>query len=98
MSKETHYVYRVYNSGRELLYVGCTWQPRERLWQHATNSPWRHEAASVEVDGPMSHRAALNRERELIWSLGPVYNRPHPCDLYDFGLNADCTPLRGRAA
>lgn len=95
----THYVYIAYNARRDVLYVGYTHQPRRRLWEHAYRSAWWQEKADVAIEGPMLRRAALDREQALIWTLGPVYNTPHPRDFRFFGLAEDgSTALTGAAA
>jgi len=70
-----HTVYLHRDAEGAVLYVGCTYQLRERTKQHRRSSPWRDDIASVEVvrDG-MWRYDALDLERELIQQYRPRHN------------------------
>lgn len=76
---EPHFVYRLYNRDRRLLYVGCTYDVRKRLGLHLNRTPWYPEVATHKVEGPFATRTeALAREQEVIRREAPRYNQPAP--------------------
>jgi len=69
-----HYVYITYRAD-EILYVGCTWNPPQRLASHARSSEWFELMDRVDVFGPFSKAEALELERDAIWTLQPTFNK-----------------------
>ena len=62
--KQTHYVYRLF-SGYELLYVGCTSRPEQRLAEHRDTKTWWPEVTSWQFIGPLPKLDALTLETAL---------------------------------
>lgn len=83
------YVYRCYDEGGELLYVGCAFNPRRRISTHMRS---RKTLAShalqilldrYEVEGPYATReAAEEAERAAIFTEQPLLNRQHLGDNF----------------
>lgn len=70
-------LYRHFNNGGELLYVGISLRAVERLLEHIGGSPWRHEIASFTIEWFESREAALDAERIAIKSENPIFNKTH---------------------
>jgi excisionase family DNA binding protein len=75
-----HYtVYRLYDEGDTLLYVGCTGRSMVRIKQHEARTPWFAEVAKIEIEHFGNDvDAAFEREQMLIGSLNPRHNRSKP--------------------
>lgn len=68
------FVYRLFDSGGDLLYVGFTWNPYERWTSHRRTKPWWPEVAFVSLsmhEGDLPTRAA---ETRAIHEERPRYN------------------------
>lgn len=73
MSKRTA-VYRLYDKGDRLIYVGTTGDPAKRFRQHQTGKSWWEEVATREIEWFPDADTALRAERELIASELPPHN------------------------
>lgn len=69
---ELHYMYRLYDNERTLLYLGIAYSPLERIHQHA-RKPWADEVTAISISemGEMERYAALRMEAEAIRSEHP---------------------------
>lgn len=68
-------LYRLFNEGRELLYVGIAFDPHRRWSQHVTDKPWWPEVFYREVAWYASRREAEGAEIAAIRGEFPKYNR-----------------------
>mgnify|MGYP003392215434 CR=1 FL=1 len=68
------YVYHLYESFGDLLYVGRTNRPARRLRQHRTHQPWWDEVTSVAVYGYPNSDVGTAESRD-IKRLSPKYNK-----------------------
>lgn len=68
-------VYRFYDRGGALLYVGIAWNPGRRWERHKRESPWFRNARRVRVDVYATEREALTVERLAIRDEKPLYNK-----------------------
>ena len=73
MKPETRYLYRVYNSDRDLLYVGITFHLGQRMSYHRHSQPWWSEVAEV-VWKPYPTDLCTEAERRVIYYEEPKYN------------------------
>jgi hypothetical protein len=73
-------VYKLFNAGGELLYVGASMSPALRLGAHG-DKPWWPEAARAEFEHFESREAAVARENDLLKSDEPRYNVAGPRQL-----------------
>ncbi len=71
-----HVVYRAYDAGGYLLYIGMSSGFMRRLGQHSAEAAWWGQVARVEIEHLPSRRAAYARETALIDRLRPLHNRP----------------------
>lgn len=74
MNHIPHYVYRCYDDGGRLLYVGITYNPPKRMEQHAAKSAWWPEVATVRNTVYPDMETALARERRAIFEESPLHN------------------------
>lgn len=68
-------VYRVYGSGRELLYVGTSTFPIRRLISHETRSDWFAQASRATIRWYGSREGALDAEAYAICREKPAFNK-----------------------
>ncbi len=68
-------VYRLYDRGGCLLYVGITSTGTKRFAQHRDSQPWFDDVAQAEFEHYDTRREALAREAFLIWSSRPIHNK-----------------------
>lgn len=68
-------LYRFYDAGKQLLYIGITGQPRERWAAHRRKARWWPLAAFVAVEIHPTEWQALNAERTAIRSEHPSFNK-----------------------
>lgn len=78
-------VYRYYDENGVLLYVGITSRGIARNSEHNTSKDWWKYVTAQEVEHYTTRRGAMARERELITSRRPPFNKQH---------NPDAGPLR----
>lgn len=75
---QDHWVYRCYDAGDELLYVGVTGRGLRRLaHEHAKRAEWAAHVACIEVEHYATLEAAFMRERALIVERHPRFNLQH---------------------
>lgn len=72
-ARREHFVYRAYNEGGQLLYVGCTAHPKERWAEHKRWSRWAPFAVRFRVVGPYSYHTARQIERDALRDEFPLY-------------------------
>jgi hypothetical protein len=68
-------VYRCFNAGRALIYIGSSKTPLKRQRSHASRTPWWHEVADVQVERFSTLFAARGAERLAIVAENPLYNK-----------------------
>ena len=69
-----HYVYRLFDADRTLLYIGCTLDFPRRLADHRQKQPWRDRIAWWLFDYYPDQGSALIAEEEAIRAESPAYN------------------------
>lgn len=67
-------LYRFFDAGGRLLYVGVAFDPEDRWKEHATSKPWWPDVAHKEVVWRDTRTDALNDEAEAIRTELPLYN------------------------
>lgn len=68
------YVYRLFAASGQLLYVGCTIYPRQRLMDHQ-RKPWGSAITRCSWTGFDSENGAYEYERWIIQFEHPIHNR-----------------------
>jgi excisionase family DNA binding protein len=69
------YLYRHFDAGGTLLYVGVSLSTLVRLMQHRHVSPWWEEIATVSISSFASREDALVAERQAVEGEKPRYNK-----------------------
>lgn len=72
-----HSLYRFYNAGGGLLYIGITDNPRRRFREHGKTKLWWPEVAVREIVHLPSRAELLAAERAAIIKERPMYNIAH---------------------
>jgi predicted GIY-YIG superfamily endonuclease len=67
-------LYRLYGADGTLLYVGITFDPKTRFWQHGDRKEWWWEVARNTVTWYRSRYDALRAETAAIKTERPLYN------------------------
>lgn len=67
-------LYRLYDDGGVLLYIGISTQPEIRWTQHASDKPWWSLVQRREVEWHPDRTAAEKAEQEAVRTEGPLYN------------------------
>lgn len=71
-----HFVYRCFDTKGELLYVGCSINPDQRLWEHGYfRSWWADRIARVTLESFPDQAAGLAAEKRAIQTEHPIHNR-----------------------
>lgn len=70
-------VYRMYSAQGELLYVGQSALPQNRLMQHRLGADWVREVATITVAWFDSRKDATEAEMAAIKFEGPRFNLEH---------------------
>lgn len=70
-------LYRFYNRGGELLYVGVAENPFKRWQQHSKDKAWFGEVSRFETDWFPTRESVLAAERRAIKIESPKYNIIH---------------------
>jgi excinuclease UvrABC nuclease subunit len=70
-------VYRLFDSGDEVIYVGTSHDPTARIRSHYTRKPWAAEIARYELDWLPNRDEAEREERRLVKQTKPRYNVVH---------------------
>ena len=68
-----HVVYRCYGAG-QILYIGVTCDPSQRLRAHRYSSPWYAEVDRVEYEVHPDRAAAFAAEADAIHNERPLHN------------------------
>lgn len=77
------YLYRLYGTAGELLYVGIAYYPADRIGQHRSDKPWWPEVTGRRVERYPDRPSAERAERAAIVAELPRYNRlGHPCYVH----------------
>lgn len=75
MNARDHFVYRVYDAGDQLLYIGCT-KNFERRWRE--HKSWLRDmvaaASRCKLSGPYPYAVARRLEKEAIEAENPLHN------------------------
>jgi hypothetical protein len=71
-------LYRFYDIGLRLLYVGVSDSLAVRWGRHAATSPWWPEVAIRTVEWYPARRAALTAETAAIAAESPIHNKRRP--------------------
>src|SRR5215813_7760844 len=77
MAWTTWHVYQ-FRSDTELLYVGYTRRPDQRLRQHKHEKPWWPEVTDIRWEEFATEGEARQREKELWAAEHPKYNQMSP--------------------
>jgi hypothetical protein len=72
-----HALYRFFDAGGDLLYVGITNDPGRRWGRHANDKPWWHEVDRIEIERYPDRTSVLAAERKAIHDEHPRYNVVH---------------------
>ena len=67
-------VYRLRDEADRLLYVGMTWNPKERWKRHRKTKPWWGDVRRAEIECHDSDALALEAEWKAIKTEGPLHN------------------------
>lgn len=67
-------LYRLFNAGTVLIYVGISDNLKVRMRRHATEKPWWSEVASKTIDWYPTWDAAKEAETAAITEERPLYN------------------------
>jgi len=76
LERETD-LYRFYDAGGRLLYVGISLSAVKRAAEHRGDKDWWPEVSRMEVKRHPTRAAALDAERAAIATEGPAYNVTH---------------------
>ena len=68
-------IYKLYNAGDALLYVGCTNNLKSRLYAHSVNSDWFHMVRNCVVTEVKDRAEGLQLEADAIRTEHPVFNK-----------------------
>jgi DNA-binding transcriptional regulator YiaG len=68
------FVYRHYDAGGRLLYVGMTLKPIQRLEYHRYTSSWVGEIRTIKIQPCANRGEAIAFEREAIRNESPLFN------------------------
>jgi predicted GIY-YIG superfamily endonuclease len=71
-------LYRIFNSGEELLYVGATMNPSQRFQTHGSTRDWWADAATITLAHFDTFEDLAAAEIEAIEAEKPVHNLAHP--------------------
>jgi predicted GIY-YIG superfamily endonuclease len=71
-------LYRLFNQNHELIYVGISYDPEIRWYQHGRDKPWWPKVASKTVEWHANRDLALREELQVISSDAPRYNTEQP--------------------
>lgn len=76
MSARVTYIYRLTDAAGEVLYIGRSVNPLDRLKaHHRTGAEWASRAVGVEAWGPFHWEDAVRLEREAITAERPPGNK-----------------------
>lgn len=90
------YVYKLYDLGEQLLYVGIAEKLLSRMKQHEATKPWWPDVARIEFIEYTSRATARDVERTHIRTLLPEYNvsdRPSDDEAWEILCDLDTGAL-----
>lgn len=70
-----HLLYRLYDAAGRLLYIGITWNPKERWKRHRKERPWWGDVRVAAVECHATEYEALTEELAAIKADRPIHNR-----------------------
>jgi hypothetical protein len=70
-------LYRFYDRHDELLYVGISKNPGERLRGHSSSSSFWRQVATIRIEWHDTRDGVLKAEKVAIKTEGPKYNKMH---------------------
>lgn len=79
--KVTH-VYRLYDVGDNLLYVGISNRVNDRVRQHMRRQPWGNSIAGATFERFPCRIDAQVAEREAIRTENPIHNITRPAEVW----------------
>lgn len=74
LNARPHALYRLLDPSGQLLYVGLTVDPGQRLVQHRGGKPWWSEVATITVEQHPDRASAMRAEAAAIAAESPRYN------------------------
>lgn len=77
INERPHVLYRFFDAGGDLLYVGVTNDPGRRWSRHASDKPWWNEVDRIEIDRYPDRTSVLAAERKAVQDERPRYNVVH---------------------
>ena len=72
-----HYVYRMYDKGNRLLYIGSANNPGRRMAEHLAQAPFWRDVVNIGIEEYPNIDLALEAERLQIQNEEPVHNKIH---------------------
>jgi len=83
-------VYRFLDADGRLLYAGITRSGQRRFRKHAEEKDWWPQVTRIDVEHYPTATEAVAREREIIQTEHPVFNRQHwVIELHDDEVSVD---------
>lgn len=70
-------LYRLFDAGGELLYIGISGGPWQRFTQHAADKPWWPGVVRAEIEWYPAREIAEQAERDAIRAEFPRHNTRH---------------------
>lgn len=89
-------LYRLFDAGDRLLYVGISVRPAVRWEEHALSRPWWHLVARKDVEWLASRSVAADAEREAIRVERPLFNSVRASDGAVVKVVYDDSPARDK--
>lgn len=71
-------VYRLYAQNGDLLYVGCSFNPNERIRAHRLEKQWGRSIQRTDIRWYQNRMGALRREARAIVDENPLWNMNTP--------------------
>jgi excinuclease UvrABC nuclease subunit len=87
-------LYRCFDAAGDLLYIGATYNTRQRFRRHRQSTPWWSEVASTTEESFEFRWQAMAAERAAIVAERPRYNRRR----YYVDLDAILTSVEPKTA
>lgn len=72
--ERTYYLYRHFDAGDELLYVGISCSPLNRTAEHSRKAKWFREIKIIKIEMYETREAVAFAEKEAIKKEQPIYN------------------------
>lgn len=90
-------LYRHFNDGGELLYVGISLSAINRLGQHADHATWFKTISKVTIENFATRNEALDAERNAIHKENPKHNIKHKKEAERLAMEALATDRLAKA-